>query len=544
MTVKLFSVAEMVAAEKAADAAGVSYAEMMERAGRAVAEAIVERRPVAGRIVTVLVGPGNNGGDGLVAGFYLAQAGADVTFYLTKARDPAADLNLARVQEHSLPVLLAEHDQRYRVLRTRLNITDIVVDALLGTGVTRPIGGDLARLLSQVEAGLAERRQIVAAQSRPKRVNVARVSAGAPAAALPFVVAVDCPSGMNSDSGELDALALAADLTVTFAGPKRGHVLFPAAAAVGELVVADIGIGPELDAVARVPAELVTADWARDRLPERPRQGHKGTFGSALLIAGSARYWGAPLLAGRGAYRAGAGLVALAVPGAIRAAAAIGLPEATFPPVAAEERHDRPAAATLLESLVNYRAVLVGPGMDQADDFIAAFLAGYPTGGPPLVIDADGLNALARRDHWWELLPPATVLTPHPGEMARLTANEGEATAGLDRLALARHFAGAWQCILLLKGAFTIIAEPGGRCAVLPFANPALAVAGTGDVLAGAITALLAQGVPAENAAILGGYLHGAAGQLVAESLGESGALAREIADRLPLVGQRLLAGE
>jgi NAD(P)H-hydrate epimerase len=549
MTIKLFSVAEMVAAEKAADAAGVSYAEMMERAGRAVAEVIAGSYPVAGRPTTILVGPGNNGGDGLVAGYYLAQAGADVTFYLFKPRDRNADPNLARVHQQGLPVLTAEFDQRFRVLRTRLNITDILVDALLGTGATRPIGGDLARLMSQVAAGLAERRQIVADRARQGRISIGQlpshqagvVSQSPGAARFPAVVAVDCPSGMNSDSGELDPLAIPADLTVTFAGPKRGHLLFPAAGALGELVIADIGIAATLPEVAAVKVELVTAGWARQRLPERPRHGHKGTFGSALLIAGSARYWGAPVLAGRGAYRAGAGLVALAVPESIRAASAIGLPEATFPPVAAPARHDAATAATLLAGLGSYRGVLVGPGMDEAGDFMAAFLAAYPAGGPPLVIDADGLNALARMADWWSRLPPDTILTPHPGEMARLVGDSAGPDSR-DRLELARHYATAWRCILLLKGAYTVIARPDGHCAVLPFANPVLATAGSGDVLAGAIAALLAQGVAPFDAAALGGYLHGAAGELAAASLGDSGALARDIADQLPLARQRLRA--
>ena len=340
MTIKIYTVAEMVAAEKAADAAGHSYAQMMETAGRRVADAVVQRHDVTERQVLVLVGPGNNGGDGLVAGRYLAEAGAVVAFYLVKPRDVADDENLARVEEMGLEVLLADYDQRFRVLRHRLRVTDIVIDALLGTGVTRPIEGQLAAILEQVGAAIAERGR-AAAPGQPPLLSVAAPPAApddAPAwdderPPRPVVVAVDCPSGLNCDSGALDPLAISADLTVTFAGPKRGHFRFPGAAACGELVVADIDIGPELPAVSGVALELATPDLARALLPPRPRDGHKGTFGTALIAAGSIRYWGAPALAARGAFRAGAGLVTLAVPQRLRPALAGQFPEATYPAI-------------------------------------------------------------------------------------------------------------------------------------------------------------------------------------------------------------------
>ncbi|MEW5987971.1 MAG: NAD(P)H-hydrate epimerase, partial [Chloroflexota bacterium] len=176
---KVFTVAQMVAAERAADASGLSYDQMMETAGRAVAEAIQTRHPMAGKRVLVLVGPGNNGGDGLVAGLYLAEAGADVAFYLYKPRDPAADANFAKIQAMGLTTIQAEFDQRYRVLRTRLPGTDILIDALLGTGVTRPITGELAKLMQQAKAGLDERRQLLAEQGRPFLLTTTEVGRGA-----------------------------------------------------------------------------------------------------------------------------------------------------------------------------------------------------------------------------------------------------------------------------------------------------------------------------------------------------------------------------
>ena len=549
MTIKIYTVAEMVAAEKAADAAGHAYAQMMESAGRLVAEAVQQRHDVAERQVLVLVGPGNNGGDGLVAGRYLAEAGAVVAFYLLKPRDMADDENLARVEEMGLEVLLADYDQRYRVLRHRLRVTDILIDALLGTGVTRPIEGQLAALLEQVGAAVAEKRR-AAAPGRPPLLSVATPPTApddTPAwdddgPRRPIVVAVDCPSGLNCDSGALDPLAVAADLTVTFAGPKRGHFRFPGAAACGELVVADIDIDAQLPAIRGVALELATADLARSLLPPRPPDGHKGTFGTALIAAGSIRYWGAPALAARGAFRGGAGLVTLAVPQRLRPALAGQFPEATYPAITDTDTLGVATANLLLGSLASYGALLIGPGLGEAASFMTALLDGLRStaeGGlladdvpaPPLVVDADGLNLLAQMPDWPTRLPPNTILTPHPGEMARLVGRPLAAVRDEERVELARESAAAWGHVVLLKGAYTVIAAPGGQATLLPFANPLLAVAGSGDVLSGIIVSLLAQGVKPYEAAVLGGYLHGAAGQLAADYWGNAGLLASELAD-------------
>ncbi len=537
---KIFSVAEMVAAEKAADAAGNTYDQMMERAGKAVADALIARGEVAGRRVLVLVGPGNNGGDGLVAAHYLAEAGAEVACYLSHPRDPAADANLARLHAQHIMVLEAGLDQRFRVLRHRLNITDVVIDALLGTGVARPIQGELGQLMRQVAAGLAERADVLSRVERPVLTAVA--SLRPPPAPRPLVVAVDCPSGLNCDSGALDPLTVPADVTVTFAGPKRGHFLFPGAGACGRLWVADIGIGPELGEVADVALELVTAESVRALLPARPPDGHKGTFGTALIGAGQAEYWGAPVLAGRAALRAGAGLVALAVPVAIRPTVAAQLPEAIFPPVPDAETLGTGAAAFLADRLAGERvdALLLGPGLGPAGPLFEALLA--RDGLPPLVVDADGLNALAALPDWPRRLPPGSVLTPHPGEMARLTGIPLDELLTRDRVALAREQAQAWGHILLLKGAYSVVASPDRRTALLPFANPVLAVGGSGDVLAGLIVSLMAQGMAAYEAALAGGFLHGAAAELAGRVTGRAGVLAGEIADYVPLARHQLEA--
>lgn len=541
MTIKIFTVAEMVAAERAADASGVSYDEMMETAGRRVAEAIIARKDVSGANVLVLVGPGNNGGDGLVAGRYLAEAGADVAFYLYKSRDPAADINFQLVQEMGLFFVEAQNDQRYRILRTRLQITDILVDALLGTGVTRPIAGNLADLMKEVKSLVVLRRSKAAEADPLTSIAELPPGSGEPdSGAEPWVVAVDCPSGLNCDSGALDQLAFAADLTVTFAGPKRGHFRFPGAGACGELVVADINIKDTLPEVAGVALTLVTPALARSLLPERPAHGHKGTFGTVLVAAGSEHYWGAPLLSGRGAYRAGAGLVALAVPEVIRATVAGQLPEATYPPVSASLTLDAQSAEFLLSGAQQYQSLVVGPGLGSADSFIDYLLTGNRV-LPPMIIDADGLNILSRKEGWAADLPPNTILTPHPGEMARLLNTPPAELKEMDRVALAGQAAKEWGHVVLLKGAYSIVAAPDGRLTLLPFANPLLAVGGSGDVLAGVIAAYLAQGLEPYEAAVLGGYIHGGAAELAAQTFGDAGLLAGEIADWVPKLRKYLL---
>ncbi len=540
---KVFTVAQMVAAEKAADAQGHSYAAMMELAGRRTAQAIMARQSVAGRRMLALLGPGNNGGDGLVAGRYLAEAGADVMFYLTRRRDPATDENLARVLGMGLLVVEHEQDQRWRVLRTRLAITDMVLDALLGTGFTRPIEGRLAQLLRQVQAGLAERNAFLAGAATPPPLTPVTPLQLPPTAtpARVFIVAVDCPSGLNCDTGALDPLTLPADLTVTFAGPKWGHFLEPGADACGELVAAEIGIDPRL--TAGVTLESATPAALAAHLPTRPAAGHKGTFGFGLVVGGSHRYWGAPALAARAALRIGCGLVALGLPAAIRLAAALQLPEATYEPLPDENNLGAESAAALFHAseggrppLARYVACLLGPGLGpESASFMQAFLTD-PAGLPPLVVDADGLNHLAAQPDWPHRLPAGSILTPHVGEMRRLA---GVPPAN-NLILWAQQQAAAWGHIVVLKSARTVVAAPTGDSMIFPFPNPALATAGSGDVLAGAILGLLTQGVTPYWAACLGVYLHALAGQQAA--VGSAGLLAHEIAEALPAARAQLAA--
>ncbi len=552
---KIVTTEEMHRIEKAADAGGLTFDQMMENAGRAVAEAIDEWVGAEDAAVLVLVGPGNNGGDGLVAARYLAEMGAAVTLYVGK-RETKGDKNWQKAHAHDIPALWLANDADLQELGARLAEADVIIDALLGTGVTRAIEGDLKRLLDAVRGAVEQRR-------RPADGRLVAPAEGFAELNPPVVVALDVPSGLNSDSGALDPAALPADLTVTLAAVKHGHILFPGAEAVGQLVVADIGIPPDL--CADVELEMATPAQIANLLPARPVGGHKGTFGWAMVVAGSVNYTGAATLAGTAAARAGAGLVTLGLPQTIHRSVAARLSEVTFLLLPDDTGVLAPGAVKVLtEKLGSYAALLLGPGLGQekpTEEFIDELFGGPKTAHrrhvgfahqgdedapeqessklPALIVDADGLNLLAKRDRWWERLPAGSVLTPHPGEMARLMGSTTQEVQA-DRLGCAAQMAAKWGHVVVLKGAYTVVAAPDGRVTVLPFANPALATAGSGDVLAGAIVGMRAQGLAAFEAALVGGYLHGLAGELARESLGDAGVVAGDLAAMLPLAIRRL----
>lgn len=550
---------QMQAAEKAADASGLSYDQMMENAGRAVAQAIETQYDLTGVGILVLVGPGNNGGDGLVVARHLAQAGAVVAIYVWK-RETEGDKNWTLLDETRVERVMGEDDPDRSRLVHLLDQSAIIIDALLGTGVSRPISGSLAELLEQVKT-------VVTARRGPQPQSLIEPARPAVSDEIgPIVVALDVPSGLNSDTGEVDPYSLSADLTVTLAAAKRGHILMPGPEVVGQLVVADIGLKTD-HYPAEVKLELATAATVAAMLPPRPVNAHKGTFGTAMLVAGSINYTGAALLAGRSALRVGTGLVRLAPPQVIYPILASRLADVTYLPLPHDEGGLAPGAAQVIrDNLARVQALLIGPGLGQAQptvSFLLDLLAGKTAGKrslmgfrrsdpadaadeanvlPPLVLDADALNILAQQEAWWQLLPVDSILTPHPGEMARLmdsTVKDVQAS----RLTVAVDMAAKWNQVVLLKGAYTVIAAPHGRTMVMPFANPALAKAGSGDVLAGAIVGLLAQGLAPFDAAVAGAYLHGLAGELTRENIGVTAAMAGDLIGFLP-VAIREVTGE
>ena len=519
---KLVTRAQMRELEQAGVAAGVSLGEMMESAGLAVAqEAWLLLGVIAGRRVLVLAGPGNNGGDGLVAARHLADWEADVAVY-TPAPRPPDDAHVAALADRNVPIFDAADDPGYARLDEALAGAELVVDALLGIGSTRPLDGPMSATLERLAAARAR---------------------NAPAQ----VVAVDIPTGVDADSGRADPLAVHADITVTFGASKVGLHTLPGSRHAGRIQVIDIGIPG--DAECALPVELASNSWVRDRLPARPAGANKGTFGRVMAVAGSENYPGAARLCAEAAYRAGAGLVTIASARHVRDTVAASLPEATY--LVLDDLTD--PSAQIADALRMYDVLLIGPGIgrsEQMRDRVISLLARAPVNIAACVVDADALNEFAAaatpnpggKPRLPTVLRPS-VLTPHPGEMARLLGTSVEAVQA-DRLNLAIHAAGLWQHIVVLKGAHTVTAAPDGRAIVNPHANPLLAVAGTGDVLAGVIAGLLAQGAPPFEAAACGVYVHGLAAETRAGSVGDRGMVASELAAAIPVAIREIREGK
>ncbi len=502
--------------EARSEESGVSTDRLMENAGLAIAR--IARRiagPLTGVRIIVLIGSGNNGGDGLVTARHLQRWGARVTAYLCRNRS-AYDPKLADARGAGVGIVHASDDPHLTHLKAELGSAHLVVDAILGTGRARPITGVLEDILK----------------------TVSEVRLANPALSL---LAVDLPTGLDCDTGDVDPVCVASDITVALGYPKRGHVGFPGESFTGQMEVADIGLPAGLDEDVRL--ELMTRDWAHSALPERPSDSHKGTFGRAMIVAGSRKFLGAAYLAAVAAGRVGAGLVTIAIPESLVSSVAPRAIEPTFLPLPESSAGivSSDAAKTILESLDGYSALLVGCGLGQAEE-TRSMVEGLLLSGtelPPTVVDADGLNTLARISGWWERWPSRAILTPHPGEMARLTRD----SARRPRLDSALEAAGRWNKTVVLKGAHTVVAHSDGSAMLSPFANPALATAGTGDVLAGAIVGLLAQGASLEDAAQLGVYLHALAGERVCQEIGDTGVLAGDLLPALPRVIRDLREG-
>ncbi len=511
---KLVTVAQMRNLEDRAATIDLPSRILMENAGRAVAREIIgciDR--IEGFPILVLVGPGNNGGDGLVAARYLQTWGAEVKIYLCAERS-AADENYLLAQKRNIPITTVIDDKKFTRLDELLFSARIVIDAILGIGKSRPITGNLKQIIAQVN-GVREKSS--------------RLS----------VVAVDIPSGLDADTGYMDPAGIRADITVTLGYPKTGLYSFPGAKNAGKVIVADIGIPPHL--ADDIKTEIITRDWLKSVLPPRPLDANKGTFGKVLVIGGSLNYIGAPYLACSGAMRVGAGLVTLATGSSLQPIIATKLNEVTYLPLPEKQPGiiGTEAISVIQEQSHNYDVLLIGCGLGQNPAtvaFVTSLLATLPSlSSPRIVIDADALNALASLPRWWQRIPDAAILTPHPGEMSRLTGHDISDIQSR-RLDLARESAALWKKTVVLKGAYTVIAAPDGKIYINPVANAGLASAGTGDVLSGIIAGLLAQGLSLFDAASCGVSLHSRAGEMVGEKLGDTGILASDLLPVLPLV--------
>ena len=509
---KVVTAAQMAAIEQASERAGVSTDTLMENAGLAVAQAARdELGGAAGVPIVVLVGPGNNGADGLVAARHLRRWGAEVVCCLLTRR-PEVDPKLELAREYGVEIVDGPDGKALErlIIRSRL-----VIDAVLGTGRSRLLAGparDAMALLQNVRES----------SGRPK------------------LLALDLPTGLNADTGEVDPACPQFDTTLALGYPKAGLLSFPGAERAGRVKVLDIGVPHGLPEEQAVDVEMLTPRWVASQLPARPLNSHKGTYGHALVIAGSRQYVGAVWLASQASVRTGAGLTTLASPeGVYPIAAAKGAEAIHLPlPEDSDGRIDESAAKLIGESGRRFSAVLAGCGMGWSagsTEFLRALIVEMKRGlaGIPTLIDADGLNNLSGIHGWPELIDSPLVLTPHPGEMSTLTGLPvPEIQRG--RVAVAREWAERWGATVVLKGAYTVIASPGEPVRIAPFANPGLATGGTGDVLSGVIVSLLAQGLAPAHAAAVGVHLHATAGEAVINRTGQSGLAASDLLDELP----------
>lgn len=546
---KLVSIEEMQKIEREANDAGLTYEDMMENAGSNLAAIIADIfDSLPEKSVLGLVGSGNNGGDTLVALSILSQLGWDTCAYLVRPRqpdDPLVERFLTaggEIEKIEDDILEADFPHLEKMIESNA----LLLDGILGTGARLPLKDEVESVLKAVRDKVDGMDQ------------------------APIVIAVDCPSGIDNDTGEASENVISADITVTMAAVKKGLLEYPASTYVGELYLVGIGLDDlktPLDAWEEINRYVVDEEMVDKALPLRPIHAHKGTFGTAFIVAGSVNYTGAVLLAGEAAYRSGTGLVTLGVPASLHTALAGQLPEATWVLMPHEMGViSENATEIFLENMDRVTALLIGPGFGMEEttrNFLQRLfepgvtsrrsgIGFFPSKRsepgvqpketmvlPPLVIDADGLKLLAKLSNWPSRLPPRSILTPHPGEMALMTGLKKEEIQA-NRIETAERYAKEWGHIVVLKGAFTVIADPSGPTAVIPVATAALARAGTGDVLSGLIVGLRAQGVDSFSAAYAGAWIHAEAGLAAAEELGTSASvLAGDVVNAIPYVMSR-----
>lgn len=522
---RLVTASDMRALERHAFDRGNSPATLMETAGTGVAQVTADwLGKVQGRRLLTLAGTGANGGDAIIASRILAtEHGARPCLFLIA--DRGNDPLLEWAAKGAVPLVTfdapgAARETVLDTLRRWLVEADVVLDGILGIGGRLPLQGDIANVL-----------QLCREISPPGQRRVA----------------VDVPTGVQADTGQVDAWAFRAQLTIATGPAKPGLFIHPGAEHAGRVKSVDIGV-PLGDDPA--PLWRMEATEVARALPARPDNSHKGTYGKVLVVAASGRYVGAAYLAGAGAVRAGAGLVTLALPGAAQGALAGRSMETTYLPLPDDPA--APGALTpahghlILEAAAGYDAVALGPGMGAhpaTHRLVLDLCAGLAGGAasPPVVIDADGLNALAQEETWPRPDTPRWVLTPHPGEMSRLRRRSAREVQG-DRLTMARESAREWGQVVVLKGAPSIIASPDGRACLNAFANAALGTAGSGDVLTGTIAGLLAQGIVPFVAASAGSYVHALAAELWRARHGASGLAVAHLVELLPDAQRHLRA--
>ena len=506
----------MAAIDAATLAAGTPGRELMQRAGRGGWEHAAGRYDVRPDTrVVFLCGKGNNGGDGLVIARYLAQMGALVTVYLAAGRaslSADSQTNFDRLAKTKVKIHIVDEigDLPEKLL------SDLIIDALLGTGTKgapRGLALDLIRYINN--------------QDDP-------------------ICAVDDPSGLDADTGNLLNEAVRADHTYTLGLPKRGHYLNPGRDYAGFTSVIDIGIPPEVIESFDLGENLITPEMVAALLPERPAGAHKGTFGKLYLLAGSRGLTGAGALAAEAAMRSGVGMIRLGCPATLEPIYEMKLTEAMtrgLPDIGKKGALALRGFGAVMDDLTWAKAAAIGPGLGvhrETGELVRRLAAKISV---PFVLDADGLNAFSKDRAALEGKHAPCVLTPHAGEFERIT--DSAVPADFDgKLAAVRAAAKRFNCVLLLKGAPSLIAEPGGQVYLNPLGNSGMATGGSGDVLTGLVGSFLAQGLKPLDAAIVGAYLHSLAGDLAAGEIGERSLIAGDLVDYLPRAFEALEFGE
>jgi len=517
--VRVATAAEMRAIDRETiDNVGIPGPVLMENAGRSVVEEMKRRFENLETLqVVILCGKGNNGGDGFVVSRLLHSMGIPArTVLLGQPKEVKGDaaLNLSILSKLGIPVESAPDIESFRRFEELLFGCDIIVDALLGTGLKRGVSGYYSDVIDMVNS----------------------VSAS--------VVSVDIPSGLSSDTPRILGNVVRASLTVTFGLPKIGQLLFPGAEYVGELVIADIGIPPSVVSSQKLMTEALDADALDRSVFLRRRDAHKGTFGHVLVVGGSTGKTGAVALASMAAMRAGAGLVTAAIPGSLNELMEVKITEAMTLPLPEQKPGvlSPDAVEPILDALARLRvkAIAVGVGIGTEPETVQFVLELLPRIEEiPIVLDADGINAVATSPSVLDDLKTDIVLTPHPREFSRISGLAVEEIL-VDKLTCSREFCREHNTFVVLKGARTTITAPDGMAFINMTGNPGMASGGTGDVLTGLIAAFAAQGTTLLDAAKLAVYLHGLAGDVASGYLGEASLIASDLLDYLPEAMERI----
>jgi NAD(P)H-hydrate epimerase len=473
---------------------------LMENAAIAVVDALFEHYPTCER-AAIVCGTGANGGDGFAVARHLENRGVVPQVVVVGRREAIAGdaaVNLTVCERLGLPMYDVTDIESLGAALVHVAGSDVIIDALFGTGMNRPAGELHAEVIRSLN------------------------DLGLP------IVAVDLPSGANASSAEPFDPCVRADVTVTFAAPKLCHVFEPAALVCGEVIVADIAIPHAAVEDENVTLSLTTPADVRPYLEARLAATHKGTFGHAGIVAGSPGRSGAAVLAARGAIRTGAGLVSVVTDAETAKLVNAGSIESMT--WSGEDARG---------FLATKDAILAGPGLRDDDEAYADVRALLEALEPPLVIDASALNAFAGRPSEINPHRRRRIITPHPGELARLLGSTTQ-EINAHRIDVAREAARLCQCVVVLKGHQTVIADPEGHVNVNPTGNPGMASGGMGDVLGGIVVAFLARGLDPFDAAVTAVYLHGFAGDLLKDEMGDTGLAALDLAEKLPVAIQRL----